>query len=776
MSAKTPHVLRFFALALAFAVALTFNYLKTQKIDPARHNQILDGLRELKKLEAILAQDLLKTRYYILQNYDSVVQSLTQLDNIHLALQTLTTGLPIFAKFDPVLTHYGKTLRQREIWVDQFKSHNAVLRNSLRYLPIAMRQLDQAPAEIKDTAYHLLHNILLYSLEVEAPKKAHAFRQALQERKHDQPELSQNIAHVIRHVDVVLREIPRVDAILDHLFNIPSERDTDALYALYSTFYAQSERDAEFYQMWLYVFSILLLLNILYVILQYKKVAIALALSNQTLEQKVATRTASLSNMNETLQQKQAELRQATVAAEEANRAKSLFLANMSHEIRTPMNAILGYAQILQRESVLPQACQHGMNVIVRSGYHLLALINDILDISKIEAGAMQLNLSEFNLSTFIEELVEMFFIRCRDKGLQFDVNNRIHDGTHVQADLGKLRQILINLLGNAVKFTHEGKVSLSVWNADNAFHFEVSDTGPGIDKAGQAHLFQPFHQDKEGLIQGGTGLGLAISYRQVELMDGQLTLHSQLGQGATFTVVLNLSTLPAKTPCRPRVQASRLSAQEHIVALVVDDVEDNRDILSKILSSMGLEVDSAENGKMALERIQQKRPDIVFMDIRMPVMDGLEALSHIRQRYADDPIPCVCTTASGLAQQREYYLKAGFHAFLAKPFHTTELTDCLDNVLAVNFEYEPVQPLQPQLHDLSSVVLPEVWFKRLRKTAESFSITDLETVIGELASLDPAYAPLLDRLTDLLAQYDIEAIIKTIDEIPFCPEHTESP
>ena len=302
--------------------------------------------------------------------------------------------------------------------------------------------------------------------------------------------------------------------------------------------------------------------------------------------------------------------------AEQANQAKSAFLANMSHEIRTPMNAILGYAQILDGDPGLEGSHQKAIETIGNSGEHLLGLINDILDISKIEAGRATLNPTDFSLEGMVKSLGSMFEMRCQQKGLGWELDADIPPG-RVHGDEGKLRQVLINLIGNAVKFTSSGQVGLKVEALeDSRYHFDAWDTGPGIPEEKQKSIFEPFQQEDEGMRQGGTGLGLAISLRHAEMMGGELELESTLGSGTRFTFTLTLPPAEAAVEKEAETDWSRVRrvAEGHSVqALIVDDIATNRDVFSEILTQIGVQVQTAENGVEGLELIGRAMPDILF-------------------------------------------------------------------------------------------------------------------------------------------------------------------
>ena len=486
-------------------------------------------------------------------------------------------------------------------------------------------------------------------------------------------------------------------------------------------------------------------------------------------------RTQQIAAANAALQEEVVVRQRAEAAAESANQAKSDFLASMSHEIRTPLNAILGYTQIMQRDRQLTGEQQDAIGNISASGEHLLGLINEILDLSKIEAGRMELNLVNFDLAALGHGLAAIFQPLCAGKRISFRVV--VDDGgkCFMVGDEGKLRQVLINLLGNAVKFTNTGEVFFRCQNVTgDAWLFEVIDTGLGIPEEERANIFKPFHQGSNSQHQGGTGLGLAIAQRQVELLGGTLELQSERGIGSRFYFQIKLPAAAIDQVRNISLMPQRLKPGQQIRALVVDDRRENCDILGQMLTVVGCEVSFSADGEAALQTAREQVPQIVFLDWLLPGMSGLATARALLSGPAKAQLKIVAHTASALAQYRDEAQLAGCVDFIAKPIRAERIYECLRIHLGVEFEYAAPPPEAETLSewDASQLRLPDELYARLATAAELHSTTVLKSCLVELRQLGPGAEQLAEHIRHRMRSYDMDGILRLISRaaVPAAP------
>ncbi len=463
--------------------------------------------------------------------------------------------------------------------------------------------------------------------------------------------------------------------------------------------------------------------------------------------------------------------------AESATRAKSEFLANMSHEIRTPMNAILGYAQILLRQKDIKESHRKDIKTIKNSGNHLLALINDILDISKIEAGRMELNTDDFDIVELSQTLSDIFRIRCDQKGLEWEVESLEEEQALVHGDETKLRQVLINLLGNAVKFTDRGRILFRIIRDNtkqDSYRFEVVDTGNGIPLEAQKIVFDPFQQNEAGIKKGGTGLGLAISKKQVELMGGELSLESEVGKGSTFRFDLRFPAVHDKLifSKKGEKRISHLKDDYKIKVLIVDDIKTHREILSRLFYDIGVrEIITAENSLEAIKRVRKYVPDIIFIDNRMPGMEGIDVIKLIRKDFGSDKIKIVTVTASVFSGKRDQFMAAGSDAFITKPFLLEDVLESFASLLNLEYKYENEAEvsngeIEDAKTDFSDLKIPKEIHTSLQEAAALYNITDIDKMISKVKELGKDGRILANTLDDFAKKYDMDAILNVLENV----------
>ncbi|MEM1253484.1 MAG: DAHL domain-containing protein [Cyanobacteria bacterium P01_H01_bin.21] len=855
---------------LPAGVVLLFLLLwaKSQTVNPERHSQYVNALRQLQELDARINQDLLQIKLGLLNNYDPIVDKQAKIED----LQQLLASSPSTVSFERDVLQ-AQVQEHRQLWqrkndlIQDFKTDHAVLRNSLAYFPIAIADISRASTTSPTLAADLnalLRDLLLFNMsatKVNLPPLEDDIKRLRNRARSGET----NLANVLAHSDLILKKRPATNRLAELILAVPTRKQGTLLAETYDMAYQQAVRTANIYRIGLYtLITTLVMVVATSIISRLRAAAIAQQQSENTQQALinampdfmlrmyrnsprydvvstgqsvilsepqimhgnlyddlpldiVQRRLAVVEHVLETgvieiyeqqleragqpvweevrvvpcgkdnvlvmirnicdRKQTEANLQRASRDAQVANQAKSQFLSNMSHELRTPLNVILGYAQLMDRNRSLNPQQQSYLDSINQSGEHLLSLINDVLEMSKIEAGKATLNLNDFDLHGLLNGIYTMFQFKANANGVQLHLETVNNLPQYIHTDENKLRQVLINLVGNAVKFTHAGHIYLrvAVTSTDDtllidgstaiSLEFEVEDTGLGIVAADLDHLFDPFNQASNHVLQQeGTGLGLPISKKFVEMMGGTIDVSSQVGRGSQFTFSIQVKVAQTAPVTGARSVLSLTPGQPTYRILVVEDMPKNRQLLNDLLSLVGFEVKAACDGLEATEICQRWHPHLVWMDLRMPVMDGYQATQRIKASEYSPVI--IALTGSAFEQERHLALDAGCDDFVSKPFRTETIFEKMTTFLGVRYLYQEPEPaahivsIPTTATDLQ--VMPAEWIERLHQAATRVNGKEIYRLLAEIP---PEHRRLANYLGQLVDNFHFEAIISRINK-----------
>ena len=480
---------------------------------------------------------------------------------------------------------------------------------------------------------------------------------------------------------------------------------------------------------------------------------------NEELEQRVDERTA--------------ELKLAKEEAEEANKYKTTFLATMSHELRTPLNSILGFSQILIKQNKLDKEQQRFVTTIFQSSEHLIRLINNVLDISKIEVGQTDVNRNKFNLQLFLHNIIEPFQQQLNNPDLALSLSVDEDMPVYIETDEDKFRQIMLNLIGNAIKFTRQGHIIVDAKVKDNdgtLLSFDIIDTGIGIPFENQQSIFDAFQKSVQpDYDMGGTGLGLAISRKLARLLGGDITLQSEPGKGSNFLLEIQVD-IPDNISFADKHSQDEVIGlspdTKHARILVVDDIANNREVLTRQLEFVGFEVRSVMSGEKALSELETWNADLILLDLNMPTMNGIETMQRIKLNPAHKKTPIIMVSASTMENEHHKCIDAGANDFIDKPINYHELFNLIANLINIEYQYAGNENrfAQKTFKVLTAEELADIekdWLEKLFKLA---SIGDTEKMLALISTLPDEKTEIKNKMTVYIQEFKIKSLVRILE------------